>query len=442
MAINAMIPLAGKVADPVNALAKGYELGNTIRQQPMQDKLTQQKLDAGEVDIQNAKLKQQETMHGLAKSSLQGDYYGAQQVAPYLDSGDIQSVKSIVAERKAAKQKLGLPTDTEDNFIADLIADPEKAKNNVKQVISLGQQLFGKSQTQAKPQIYKDDAGTWALMPDGTKQQLGGLTPKESAQPQQAGPGPQSKSVDSWAINTLLTGDPGSKEFAAARAILSRAKTQLVQTENGLVPVTQPPIDLGWAVDGINKPGPIPTPNTDAKQSPAGNAIPGTQPKAGIEQSNAGGFYDRMVNANQIIDRLESEGYRPGIVDFETASGRYISGLTSEQGQLYRQAQENWVRANLRKESGAVIGAEEMDAEIKNYFPVPGDKPATIAQKADNRRVVTEAMRKAAGPAAKPSAAGNQGALPRTNARGWTLHQDANGNRAYVGPNGEIEEVQ
>lgn len=32
--------------------------------------------------------------------------------------------------------------------------------------------------------------------------------------------------------------------------------------------------------------------------------------------------------------------------------------------------------------------------------------------------------------------------LAPTNRQGWALHQDANGNKAYVGPNGEIEEVR
>lgn len=32
--------------------------------------------------------------------------------------------------------------------------------------------------------------------------------------------------------------------------------------------------------------------------------------------------------------------------------------------------------------------------------------------------------------------------IPAVNTKGWKLHEDANGNKAYVGPNGEIEEVQ
>jgi hypothetical protein len=31
---------------------------------------------------------------------------------------------------------------------------------------------------------------------------------------------------------------------------------------------------------------------------------------------------------------------------------------------------------------------------------------------------------------------------PQTNAKGWKLHTDKNGNKAYVGPNNEVEEVK
>ena len=78
--------------------------------------------------------------------------------------------------------------------------------------------------------------------------------------------------------------------------------------------------------------------------------------------------------------------------------GSYLQNVgSSTQQQLYRQAQENWVRANLRKESGAVIGADEMNAEIKTYFPQPGDKPENISQKQLARQVTQDAMKTAAG---------------------------------------------
>jgi hypothetical protein len=69
--------------------------------------------------------------------------------------------------------------------------------------------------------------------------------------------------------------------------------------------------------------------------------------------------------------------------------------------QVQRQQQEDWVRAKLRKESGAVIGAEEMAAEIRTYFPQAGDSKAVINQKAQSRAQALEQMRSSSG-RAKP----------------------------------------
>ena len=71
---------------------------------------------------------------------------------------------------------------------------------------------------------------------------------------------------------------------------------------------------------------------------------------------------------------------------------------TAEQ-QKFEQAQRDWVRSKLRKESGAVIGEQEMKDEIRTYFPQPGDTPEVIAQKEQARQVAIQAMRDAAGPA-------------------------------------------
>ena len=128
-------------------------------------------------------------------------------------------------------------------------------------------------------------------------------------------------------------------------------------------------------------------------------------------EQKAAGFSQRMELSNQLINDLESKiaakGEDPNIM-FPTATSQAIGSIpfvgdyartkfTSTEQQQYRQAQENWVRANLRKESGAVIGAEEMNAEIRNYFPQPGELPESIAQKNIARQVTQEAMKTAAG---------------------------------------------
>ena len=88
---------------------------------------------------------------------------------------------------------------------------------------------------------------------------------------------------------------------------------------------------------------------------------------------------------------IPSAGLTTGIANVSESSGR----------QQYRQAQENWVTANLRAESGAVIGTDEMEKEIKKYFPTVDDKPATIEQKSRSRKNAELAMEVRGGPALK-----------------------------------------
>jgi hypothetical protein len=133
-------------------------------------------------------------------------------------------------------------------------------------------------------------------------------------------------------------------------------------------------------------------------------------------EQKAAGFSQRMELSNQLITDLENkliaQGQEPNIM-LPTATSQAIGSIplvgnfartkiTSTEQQQYRQAQENWVRANLRKESGAVIGADEMEAEIRTYFPQPGELPEVIAQKNIARQVTQEAMKTAAGTSFKP----------------------------------------
>jgi len=131
-------------------------------------------------------------------------------------------------------------------------------------------------------------------------------------------------------------------------------------------------------------------------------------------EQKAAGFAQRMELSNQLAKDIENKvatqqlaGKDVGTM-YPTARtqalgsvplvGGYLENIgSSTQQQLYKQAQENWVRANLRKESGAVIGTDEMKDEIRTYFPQPGDKPEKIAQKQLAREVTQNAMKTAAG---------------------------------------------
>lgn len=153
----------------------------------------------------------------------------------------------------------------------------------------------------------------------------------------------------------------------------------------------------------VNKPRDLPTggqviDNGDGTTTyiPAGKISEG--------ERNASGFYQRMISANDEMRRLEESGYDPtNRRDYYTAGGEFLNPLATPEGQQYRQAQDNWLRANLRKESGAAIGVAEMDQERKNYFPIPGDSPQVIQQKMRNRTVTERAMRSAAGGGLPPA---------------------------------------
>jgi hypothetical protein len=92
-----------------------------------------------------------------------------------------------------------------------------------------------------------------------------------------------------------------------------------------------------------------------------------------------------------ILRAIPSAGVTTGFANLIEGAGR----------QQYRQAQENWVTANLRAESGAAIGVDEMEKEIQKYFPQANDKQQTIAQKADARRAAELAMQVRGGTAFK-----------------------------------------
>jgi hypothetical protein len=123
-------------------------------------------------------------------------------------------------------------------------------------------------------------------------------------------------------------------------------------------------------------------------------------------QSNAAGFAQRMELAESILNRLPP-GSQPGAGTRIAEAVPLVGGALARSGQSpatqqYDQAAQDWIRAKLRKESGAAIGVDEMKQEYATYFPMVGDTPEKIAQKAEARRVVTLGMGKSAGRAYQP----------------------------------------
>ena len=124
-------------------------------------------------------------------------------------------------------------------------------------------------------------------------------------------------------------------------------------------------------------------------------------------ETNAAGFASRMVAAEAITSKLATGNapkFGEAITSVIPLIGKSIpeiipqavGGLSPERRQ-YLQAANNFIRANLRKESGAAIGADEWTAEFINYFPQYNDDEQTIKQKAIFRDILTKNMVNAAG---------------------------------------------
>lgn len=137
----------------------------------------------------------------------------------------------------------------------------------------------------------------------------------------------------------------------------------------------------------------------EEKRAKTSNLKAPKAPKKNSEGENkAAGFASRMQGASNAIKQLEAEGYDR--TDKSAGIGQMMPNLLkTDAAQRWAQAQEDWVSANLRRESGAVIGEEEMEREIAKYFPLAGDSAKVVEQKRKSRERAEAGMRKSAGTA-------------------------------------------
>lgn len=159
---------------------------------------------------------------------------------------------------------------------------------------------------------------------------------------------------------------------------------------------------------------------TDARAREANALAAAGGGKPTDQQLSAQSFLSRMENASSVIDKLERGGYAPGVMGaLAQGVGKVplIGGVASmatvgagnalvPEWPQYRQAQEEWVRAKLRKESGAVISDSEMEGEIRTYFPQPGDPASLRKQKAASRQAAERAIAQQAGGVRAPKTVG------------------------------------
>jgi hypothetical protein len=133
-------------------------------------------------------------------------------------------------------------------------------------------------------------------------------------------------------------------------------------------------------------------------------------------QAKSAGFLGRMMEAEKAFSAVpESDrGARslPRQTLHNMLPGVENTFVNSADRQKADQAQENFIAASLRQESGAAISPQEFTRQYNIFFPAPGDSAETLAQKADARRQAIEGFKIAAGPLAEQAAGTTQTPLP------------------------------
>lgn len=111
---------------------------------------------------------------------------------------------------------------------------------------------------------------------------------------------------------------------------------------------------------------------------------------------SAAGFADQMALSEDGYGQLLAKGFDPAsnrVSDQEALLGgkgyfgTLTEGLKDPDVKSYLNHKLNFIRAVLRKESGAAISDQEYADENKRYFPQRGDPPEVQAQKAAARQV-------------------------------------------------------
>jgi hypothetical protein len=124
-------------------------------------------------------------------------------------------------------------------------------------------------------------------------------------------------------------------------------------------------------------------------------------------QAKSSSFAGRMERAEADLSKIQNEGSSPwgrGLDNVPLVGGTAATNWAqSTNYQKYKQAASAFITAMLRQESGAAINKDEYTRYERELFPQVGDGPAVVAQKARQRAIALEQMKRAAGPGYKSS---------------------------------------
>jgi hypothetical protein len=115
-------------------------------------------------------------------------------------------------------------------------------------------------------------------------------------------------------------------------------------------------------------------------------------------------YSERLKFANETMDRMVLEGAVPkkdfinGLIAKVTADKPFsiANALIAPEFQVWKSAADNFIRATLRKESGAAIADSEYIGGFKDYITLLGDSDELVAHKRTLRKGIADTMRRIA----------------------------------------------
>jgi GH24 family phage-related lysozyme (muramidase) len=221
----------------------------------------------------------------------------------------------------------------------------------------------------------------------------------------------EAKDNDTLTSTLLSSGDPDLQKSA-----ITLKAAQIKTAEDAKKPqVGRYKVENGVVVDSVTgqivagqlgnsgeKPpsGYRATPDGNLSAIPGGPADPATnnrQVKYNEGQTKAANFGKMMTEAEKLIgDQANPLGFWGQLR--ENMTPEVLSNqMRSPEYQKYRQAADQWIRAKLRKESGATITPEESEGEFRTFFPQPGDGPEVVEQKKLARQQAIQGMQAESG---------------------------------------------
>lgn len=146
-----------------------------------------------------------------------------------------------------------------------------------------------------------------------------------------------------------------------------------------------------------------------AKQASIANALK-TGDGSSIEEKKAAAFLTRALGANS---SYEATGIGPRSYvgqKFVDSAPDILNSLPSSVGnspdrQVADAAQDEFIAASLRQDSGAAIPPAELEKQRRIYFPMPGDGPEVLAQKRAARLRAIIGLKASAGRSVTPEQA-------------------------------------